>query len=71
VKALSPQQRAALAVLLNYDPDFGHRIGYWAWRAQVRPFRQSTHKRLEDDGLIVIEGGTVRITDEGRRVLER
>jgi hypothetical protein len=71
VKALSPQQRHALAVLLNYDHNHGRQIGYWAWRAQIRPFRESTRKRLEDDGLIVIEAGTVRITDEGRRVLER
>jgi predicted methyltransferase len=67
VKALSPQQRAALAVLLN----FSRRIGYYEWRVLIHPFRQSTRKRLEDDGLIVIEDGTVRITDKGRRVLEQ
>jgi predicted methyltransferase len=66
MKALSPQQRAALAILLP-----SNETAYWMWRLKIRPFRQSTRKRLEDDGLIQIEGGYVRITDEGRRVLEQ
>ena len=69
MKPLTPQQRAALAVLLSYDDS--RTLGYWAWRSQIRPFRHSTRKRLEDDGLIQIENGIVRITDEGRGYLER
>ena len=69
MKALSPQQRAALAVLLSYDGS--RQIGYWAWRSQIRPFRRSTGQRLEGEGLIQIEDGIVRITDEGRGYLER
>jgi len=69
MRPLSPQQRRALAALLSFD---GSRsIGYWAWRSQIRPFRQSTRKRLEDEGLIQIENGIVRITDEGRGALEQ
>lgn len=69
MKPLSAQQRAALAVLLSYD---GSRmIGYWAWRSSIRPFRQATRRRLEDEGLIQIADGMVRITDEGRGYLER
>jgi hypothetical protein len=69
MKALSPQQRAALALLLSYDG--GRTVGYWAWRSQIRPFRKSTRSRLEDEGLIQIEDGVVRITDEGRGYLEQ
>jgi hypothetical protein len=51
MKPLSPQQRAALALLSGYAAT--DQLGYWAWRAQIRPFRQITH-RLEDEGLIQI-----------------